>query len=166
MAPARPDPNPAVHAGSACQHGGLPLPSPPLPVFSCSGTFDFFYLPIDFRNKCNLGYCFVNFLDAADAARLYRKFHNKRWEEYNSRKVRGGCALRWALNFASLCLHSACIGPPQLPDCACGSISQLSDPSEPWPLCSAPPAGVRGDVWAGAGARDSGGALQGQQVPL
>ncbi|KAL4420998.1 hypothetical protein ABPG77_001317 [Micractinium sp. CCAP 211/92] len=51
------------------------------------GTFDFFYLPIDFRNKCNLGYCFVNFLDAAVAGRLYRDFHQKRWEEYNSKKV-------------------------------------------------------------------------------
>lgn len=57
----------------------------------CSGTFDFFYLPIDFRNKCNLGYCFVNFLDAGMAGRLYRDFHQKRWEEYNSKKVgRGG----------------------------------------------------------------------------
>ncbi|KAL4425902.1 hypothetical protein ABPG75_009918 [Micractinium tetrahymenae] len=51
------------------------------------GTFDFFYLPIDFRNKCNLGYCFVNFLDASVAGRLYRDFHQKRWEEYNSKKV-------------------------------------------------------------------------------
>ncbi|PSC76092.1 Sn1-specific diacylglycerol lipase beta [Micractinium conductrix] len=52
-----------------------------------SGTFDFFYLPIDFRNKCNLGYCFVNFTTSAAAARLYRQYHAKRWEEYNSRKV-------------------------------------------------------------------------------
>lgn len=34
------------------------------------------------------GYCFVNFLDAADAGRLHRKYHNQRWEEYNSKKAR------------------------------------------------------------------------------
>lgn len=29
------------------------------PLHPCSGTFDFVYLPIDFRNRCNLGYCFI-----------------------------------------------------------------------------------------------------------
>jgi hypothetical protein len=51
------------------------------------GTFDFFYLPIDFRNRCGLGYAFINMLTPALAAKLYKAFHNKRWDECVSRKV-------------------------------------------------------------------------------
>eukprot|EP00889_Picochlorum_renovo_P007491 jgi/Picre1/34521/NNA_001989.t1 len=58
-----------------------------------SGTYDFFYLPIDFRNKCGLGYAFINFLSGANAAKLYDTFHKKRWDEYNSKKV---CEIKYA----------------------------------------------------------------------
>lgn len=51
------------------------------------GTFDFFYLPIDFRNRCGLGYAFVNFLTHGDAVRAYKHFHQRRWDEFNSKKV-------------------------------------------------------------------------------
>lgn len=52
-----------------------------------SGMYDFFYLPIDFRNKCNLGYAFVNFRDSRDAADFYQEFHNHKWSNFNSKKV-------------------------------------------------------------------------------
>lgn len=52
-----------------------------------SNTYDFFYLPKDFRNGAGLGYAFINFIDAKYTTILYDKFHNKRWDEHNSRKV-------------------------------------------------------------------------------
>merc|ERR1719408_1076630 len=36
---------------------------------------DFFYMPIDFKNGCNLGYAFVNFHDVDAAERFRAKFH-------------------------------------------------------------------------------------------
>lgn len=58
-----------------------------------NGTFDFFYLPIDFRNRCGLGYAFVNFLSPGAAANVYRHFHGRRWDEFNSKKV---CEITYA----------------------------------------------------------------------
>jgi len=52
-----------------------------------SNTYDFLYLPKDFRNGAGLGYAFINFVDAKYTVILYDKFHNKRWDEHNSRKV-------------------------------------------------------------------------------
>lgn len=49
--------------------------------------YDFFYLPIDFKNKCNLGYSFINFTTPDCIATFYRDFAGKRWERFNSEKV-------------------------------------------------------------------------------
>lgn len=57
------------------------------------GRYDFFYLPIDFKNRCNLGYAFVNFKDAATTAEFYKELHSKSWEEFNSKKV---CEITYA----------------------------------------------------------------------
>lgn len=51
------------------------------------GTYDFFYLPIDFRNKCNLGYAFINFKNPKHIPPFFRDFADKRWEKFNSEKV-------------------------------------------------------------------------------
>ena len=51
------------------------------------GMYDFFYLPIDFRNRCNLGYAFVNFIHSSDAADLYEEIHLHTWSDFNSKKV-------------------------------------------------------------------------------
>jgi hypothetical protein len=53
-----------------------------------SGKYDFFYLPIDFRNKCNLGYAFLNFTHPIYIVDFVVEFAGKRWDRYNSEKVR------------------------------------------------------------------------------
>jgi len=54
---------------------------------------DFFYLPIDFKNKCNRGYCFVNFINSSAIGPFYRQYNTKSWKNFNSDKV---CAIKWA----------------------------------------------------------------------
>ena len=51
------------------------------------GEYDFFYLPIDFKNLCNLGYAFVNLVTREAAQRLYHSLHLKKWRRFNSKKV-------------------------------------------------------------------------------
>ncbi|KYF42083.1 RNA recognition motif 2 protein [Toxoplasma gondii ARI] len=56
------------------------------------GLFDFFYLPIDFRNSCNVGYCFINFVHPFVAVHFKRAFHNLKLTAFKSQKV---CACTW-----------------------------------------------------------------------
>jgi hypothetical protein len=51
------------------------------------GMFDFFYLPIDFKNKCNVGYAFINITKPAFIIPFIERFHNRKWERFNSEKV-------------------------------------------------------------------------------
>lgn len=43
------------------------------------GLVDFLYLPIDFKTNKNLGYCFINFCSAADAAGFIARFNDKKY---------------------------------------------------------------------------------------
>ncbi|KAG8648394.1 protein MEI2-like 4 isoform X1 [Manihot esculenta] len=51
------------------------------------GTYDFIYLPIDFKNKCNVGYAFINMIDPSQIISFYQVFNGKKWEKFNSEKV-------------------------------------------------------------------------------
>ncbi|XP_020248628.1 protein MEI2-like 4 isoform X3 [Asparagus officinalis] len=51
------------------------------------GTYDFIYLPIDFKNKCNVGYAFINMTDPQHIISFYQAFNGKKWEKFNSEKV-------------------------------------------------------------------------------
>ncbi|PIA30344.1 hypothetical protein AQUCO_05600049v1 [Aquilegia coerulea] len=50
-------------------------------------SYDFVYLPIDFNNKCNVGYGFVNMTSPEATLRLYKGFNKQHWEVFNSRKI-------------------------------------------------------------------------------
>jgi len=51
------------------------------------GLYDFFYLPIDFKNKCNVGYAFINFIHPQSVVEFYQHFHHQKWGKFNSEKV-------------------------------------------------------------------------------
>ncbi|KAK7281401.1 hypothetical protein RIF29_09362 [Crotalaria pallida] len=51
------------------------------------GTYDFLYLPIDFKNKCNVGYAFINMLSPLLIIPFYESINGKKWEKFNSEKV-------------------------------------------------------------------------------
>ncbi|KAK4487137.1 hypothetical protein RD792_006452 [Penstemon davidsonii] len=51
------------------------------------GTYDFLYLPIDFKNKCNVGYAFINMVSPLHIVTFYKAFNGKKWEKFNSEKV-------------------------------------------------------------------------------
>lgn len=51
------------------------------------GTYDFLYLPIDFKNKCNVGYAFINMSSPSHIISFYQAFNGKKWERFNSEKV-------------------------------------------------------------------------------
>jgi hypothetical protein len=55
--------------------------------------YDFFYLPIDFRNRCNVGYAFINFIDPRDIESFYQMFNDRKWSRFNSEKV---CQISYA----------------------------------------------------------------------
>lgn len=57
------------------------------------GQYDFFYLPIDFKNKCNVGYAFINFIKYDSIAQFYTEYNGKKWEKFNSDKV---CVITYA----------------------------------------------------------------------
>lgn len=55
--------------------------------------YDFFYLPIDFKNKCNVGYAFINFIHHLSIPAFIKEFDGRRWKNFNSEKV---CSLTYA----------------------------------------------------------------------
>lgn len=58
-----------------------------LDEYGFAGTFNFFYLPMDFRSGKNMGYAFINFLEPETGLRFVDKFHARRLPVTTSKKV-------------------------------------------------------------------------------
>ena len=56
-------------------------------------TYDIFYLPIDYINKCNLGFAFINFVEPLHIILFYEIYRGKKWKKFNSDKI---CELLYA----------------------------------------------------------------------
>ncbi|TVY23003.1 Meiosis protein [Lachnellula hyalina] len=54
---------------------------------SSFGTYDFVYLRIDFLNKCNVGYAFINFVDPLDIINFVRARAGQKWDRFQSEKI-------------------------------------------------------------------------------
>ena len=56
-------------------------------------AYDFFYLPIDFKNNCNVGYAFINFKELQYIKPFFEKFNMKKWAHFKSEKI---CEIKYA----------------------------------------------------------------------
>lgn len=52
-----------------------------------AGRYDFFYLPIDLKNNCNVGYAFINMGDPFFVVQLFNDLAGQMWERFNSEKI-------------------------------------------------------------------------------
>jgi hypothetical protein len=57
------------------------------------GQYDFLYLRMDFRNHCNVGYAFINFIDPRSVISFAMHHVGRRWNRFNSDKI---CRISYA----------------------------------------------------------------------
>ena len=49
--------------------------------------FDFYYLPLDLKSKCNRGYAFINLIHPIYALKLFEDFNERAWKGFQSTKI-------------------------------------------------------------------------------
>jgi hypothetical protein len=51
------------------------------------GKYDIFYLPLDSKNNCNLGFAFINFIDPMHIIMFNEMYSGKKWSKIKSEKI-------------------------------------------------------------------------------
>lgn len=51
------------------------------------GMYDFLYLRMDFKSRCNVGYAFINLVDSSAVLKLYDRISGHHWRGFRSSKV-------------------------------------------------------------------------------
>ena len=74
-----------------------------------AACYDFLYLPIDFTNGCNMGYAFINMVNAEAIVKLHNAFHRSRWPKFRSSKVCSLCFARVQGKAALINLFERCV---------------------------------------------------------
>lgn len=67
-------------------------------------TYDFLYLRIDFVNKCNVGYAFINFTHPKHIVTLANARAGTKWNEFNSDKICDMCYANMQVYQLPVCL--------------------------------------------------------------
>lgn len=109
--------------------------------YGFGNSFNFFYLPMDFRSGKNMGYAFINFIDPAVGSKFVNRFNQRRLPVTTSKKVleispsrRQGLAENIALFRTSDLLNSVSL-PHYKPLIAtketCGSLVPLTETNFP-----------------------------------
>jgi len=82
------------------------------------GAYNFLYLPIDFKNNCNLGYAFVNMRTTNHVLAMYETMQGSHWElSVRSSKI---CKLKWGRVQGKEALLGHFLGTMHLNDTPCG----------------------------------------------
>lgn len=51
------------------------------------GMYDFLYLRMDFKNRCNVGYAFINFTGPEAVKSFYERINGRMWKNFSSVKI-------------------------------------------------------------------------------
>ena len=67
------------------------------------GSFDFFYLPTDFRSKCNFGYAFINMTSSENVDKFFHVFNGANLTSFINGILAGGGSANGNPRYSKIC---------------------------------------------------------------